>query len=46
MSLYTIWVGGIEVNDYLFTDKEHAEAVAQQYINEDYEDVVVEKVKE
>jgi hypothetical protein len=41
--LYTIWVGGIEVNDYLFTDREHAEAVAEQYLNENYGDVVIEE---
>jgi hypothetical protein len=40
---WTVWVGGTEVNDYYLT-KEKAERLAQLYRDDDYDDVVVEKV--
>jgi hypothetical protein len=41
---YVVWVGGIEVNDYLLT-KEEAKNLAYEYESEDYEDVIIEKIK-
>ena len=43
MKNYTVWVGGGEVNDYLLT-KEEAEELAQEYIDDDYDDVIIEDV--
>jgi len=43
--LWTVWVGGIEVNDYHFTNKESAEKLADEYRNDDYDDVVIEQLK-
>jgi hypothetical protein len=40
---YTVWVGGVEVNDHLLT-KDKADELAQEYIDDDYDDVIVEKV--
>lgn len=42
---YTIWVGGTEVNDY-YLPLEKAEALAQGFIDDGYDDVIVEEVKE
>jgi len=42
---YTVWVGGGEVNDYLLS-KDEAEALAKAYIDDGYDDVVIEKIKE
>jgi hypothetical protein len=42
---YTVWAGGVEVNDHLLT-KSQAEDLAQEYIDDDYDDVIVEKVEE
>jgi len=38
---FTVWVGGTEVNDNLLT-KEEADELAQEYIDDDYEDVIVD----
>ena len=38
--IYSVWVGGFEVNDYLLT-KEDAEDLAQEYINDGYTDVAI-----
>jgi len=40
---YTVWVGGGEVNDYYLT-KNEAEALAEQYRNDGYDDVEIEGV--
>lgn len=45
MEEYTVWVGGVEVNDHLLT-KEKADELAQEYIDDGYDDVVVDKVEE
>lgn len=37
---YSVWVGGVEVNDHLIT-KEEAQKVAQNYIDEGYDDVAI-----
>ena len=43
MKKYTVWVDGTEVNDYLLTKKQ-AQLLAAQYINDNYENVIIEKV--
>jgi len=42
--LWTVWVGGVEVNDSHLT-KDRAERLAQLYLDDDYDDVVIEKVE-
>lgn len=44
VSKYSVWVGGIEVNDYLLTESE-AKAVAREYQADAYDEVQVEGVK-
>lgn len=45
--LYTVWVGGIEVNDYYLDNLEDARLLAGSYINEGYDGVyVMRKTKE
>ena len=41
---FTVWVGGIEVNNFLLT-KEEAQKLANQYIIDGYDDVVVVEVR-
>jgi len=41
--VYTVWVGGTEVNDYLLSLAD-AEKVKQEYNNDGYDDVIIEKV--
>jgi len=43
--LYTVWVGGIEVNNYYLTDEESAEQLAEDYRKDGYDDVKVEKLE-
>ena len=40
---YTVWVGGAEVNDYLLS-KIDAEVLAEEYKEDGYDDVSVEKI--
>lgn len=40
---YTVWVGGVEVNDHLLT-KEEADVLAENYKNDGYDDVQIESV--
>lgn len=40
MNKYTVFVGGVEVNDYILT-KEQAKVLAKKYINDGYDDVVI-----
>ena len=40
---YTVWVGGIEVNDHLLTEK-LATAIASIWTDEGYDDVIVEEI--
>ena len=42
--LYTVWVGGVEVCDYLLT-LEEAEQVAYNYRSAGYDDVFIEPYK-
>jgi hypothetical protein len=44
MTKFSVWVGGVEVNDFYLT-KEQAEALAKQYEAGGYDDVVVEEIK-
>lgn len=44
-SNYSVWVGGGEVNDSLLTLQE-ATQLAEWYVTQGYDDVVIEKVKE
>jgi hypothetical protein len=41
---FTVWVGGVEVNDYYLTKKE-AENLAEEYRNDGYDDVLIEEVE-
>lgn len=41
---YTVWVGGVEVNDY-YLDFERASELANEWRADGYDDVVVEKVE-
>ncbi len=41
---YTVWVGGVEVNDYLLTyDK--AKNLAFEYETNEYDDVSIQEIK-
>jgi len=42
--LYTVWVGGVEVNDYLLNE-DNASLLAKQYTDDGYTDVTVERVQ-
>ena len=45
MDKYTVWVGGVEVNDYEMTLVD-AEVLAEEYKEDGYDDVSVEKIGE
>ena len=40
---YTVFVGGVEVNDYYLSEAK-ANNLALQYVNDGYDDVIVERV--
>jgi hypothetical protein len=42
---WTVWVGGVEVNDQYLT-LEEAENLRDEYLDEDYEDVILENTSE
>ena len=44
MNRYTVWAGGVEVNQYYIT-KGEAEKLAALYVAEGYEDVYIEKAQ-
>lgn len=44
MSNWTVWVGGLEVNEYLIKNKNEALNIAKYWTDEGYDDVVVEEV--
>jgi len=44
MKKYTVWVGDVEVNDYLLT-LEEAKILADIYIDDDYDDVIIEAIE-
>ena len=37
--LYTVWCGGIEINNNYFDNYDDAAELAQQYTDDDYDDV-------
>jgi hypothetical protein len=39
---YSVWCGGIEVNDY-YLNKQQAFALRDKYIAKGYDDVIIEK---
>ena len=41
---YSVWVGGSEVNDY-YLSREDAISLANEYRDNGYDDVVIEKVE-
>jgi len=41
--LFTVWVGGVEVNDYYLT-LEQAEELAKEYELDGYNDVQIEEI--
>ena len=41
--VYSVWVGGVEVNDN-FLPKEKAEKLVKTYIADGYDDVKIEKI--
>lgn len=41
---YTIWVGGVEVNSHLVS-REEAYRIANNWRNDGYDDVIVERYK-
>ena len=43
--MYTVWVGGVEVNDYLLNLRA-AKLLANKYIDNDYDEVVIEFIEE
>ena len=44
MSKWTVWVGGLEVNDYHLT-QDQAQNMAQAWIDEGNDEVVIEEIK-
>ena len=42
---YSVWVGGGEVTHFYRT-KEEAEAIAREFLDEGFDDVFIENVKE
>jgi len=42
---YTVWVGGVEVNDDYFDNIHKARLLARSYVNDGYTDVYVEAFK-
>jgi len=41
--VFTVWVGGVEVNDYYLT-LEQAEELAKEYELDGYDDVIIEEL--
>jgi hypothetical protein len=42
-SVYTVWVGGVEVNDH-YLNLSEAKAIEQEYLSEGYHDVSIEEL--
>jgi len=45
-TFYTVWVGGIEVNDWLIKCETDAKELASIYRNQGYDDVSIVKINE
>ena len=41
-ALYTVWVGGVEVNDYLLS-LDQAQRLKQAWVADGYDDAVIDK---
>ena len=41
--LYSVWVGGAEVNDFML-DRKTAKEIAEYWRDEGYDDVVLERI--
>ena len=41
--LFSVWVGGVEVNDYYLTEDE-ANTLAKKYEDDGYDDVVIDEI--
>lgn len=44
--LYAVWCGGGEVNNYYFDNYDDALKLAQEYIDNDYDDVHIISIKD
>lgn len=40
MAIFSVWIGGIEINDYMLTYAQ-ANKLALKYINDGYDDVII-----
>ena len=45
MNYFSVWVGGIEINDYQIETQELAEKLANYWKAQGYDDVQIEEVK-
>lgn len=43
IDLYTVWVGGVEVNDF-HLPKDKADVLVKKYVDMGYDDVIVDKI--
>jgi hypothetical protein len=41
---YSVWVGGVEVNDYLIDTLEEAQTLSDYFWSQDYDDVQIEEM--
>ena len=44
MSIWQVWVGGFEISSYYIENKEEADKLASEYIQDGYDDVIVEEI--
>ncbi len=44
MSAWSVWIGGVEANDYYYGEKESAERMSWLLMSMGYDDVVIEEV--
>jgi hypothetical protein len=44
-TIYTVWVGGVEVHDYEIEDQGAAERLAAFWRAQDYDDVQIEAIE-
>jgi hypothetical protein len=44
MRKFSVWVGGVEVNDYYLTEIQ-ANSLAKQYCDQGYDDVLIEELE-
>lgn len=41
---YSVWVDGVEINDYYIADLDQAERIAESWVSMGYEEVQVEEM--